>query len=162
MSPPLPLAGVYAYGVFTYFGSLTLTQVTASASGASNANYGMLHSTYDSPVMMTGCSFTASGGQSSYGVDIEGGSATIRQCIIRAGTASSNSWGLVIGNTDSEWIVRVDHSLVEGNHASIKAYSGYTINVGASQLIGSVLKYFGTTFNCFGNYDANYDAINCP
>jgi len=154
--------GTSAYGVFNHNGSSpTMTRVTASASGASSDNCGVYNGSGAS-LVMTDCSVVASGGQYSSGVATEDASATIRRSSIRAGGASMDSRAIRFGTTEIARTVRVDHSYAEGTDASISGGSGYTINVSASQLIGSVLKYSGSTFKCFGNYDGNLNAVSCP
>jgi hypothetical protein len=103
-----------------------MNNVTASASGGTIRNNGVYN--FNSSPTMSNVTATASGGTSSYGLNNE-----------------ANSTG---------YIIYIDRSTFSGNTNSIKNFTGYTLRIGASKLVGGAVNAVGT-YNCVGVYNGN-------
>ncbi len=132
--------------------SPTMTNVTATASGGTGDNIGVLFSSA-SPTM-TNVTATASGGTRAVGVFNSGSSPTMTNV---TATASSGTDNYGIFNNGSG-TVKIDHSAISGTTNSIYNGASVTTYVGATRVEGGAVSNAGT-LTCVGAYNASYVAM---
>ena len=134
--------------------SMTMANVTATASGPSGSNYG-INNNFDSSLIMTNSTVTAWGG-SVYNIgiyNITNSSLTIVNSTVTA-SDGVQSYSLT---------TKIDHSVIIGTRYTITTgYTGSVIYVGNTRLEGGPV--LGTFITCAGVYDENYVfyANTCP
>jgi hypothetical protein len=138
-----------------------MTDVTASALGEADANYGVANSS-SSPTM-TNVTASASGGPHyNNGVDNWASSPTINNSVISASGGTEN-YGIYNDAASGTYTVRVNNSTISGVTNTIYNDTEFTVRVGASQLSGGAISSGGTV-TCAGVYDETYTfyASTCP
>jgi hypothetical protein len=150
-----------AVAIFNDSASPRLTQVTASASGGGNVNFGV-RNYFSSPVMIN-MRVSASGGELSFGVHNLYSSATIRNNVISASGATDSNIGIYNQATSGSYTVTVDNSQITASEHTIQNTLTFTTTIGASLLSGGDVR-IGGNLTCAGVYDENYTfyASTCP
>ncbi len=139
-------------GVLNFNGSSpSMTNVTATASGASNSNFGVDNFNSSSP-SMTNVTVTASGAAiNNYGVyNSSISSPKIVTSIISASGGTTN-YGVY---SQTSGTVTIDSSKITGSTNTINNGAGVITRVGASQLSGGAVTN-GGTLTCSASYASN-------
>ena len=134
-----------------------MTNVSATASGGTNS-YG-IDNIHSSPTL-SNVTITASGGsQYNYGIHNNQSSTAYLMNVTSNATGGVDSFGIL--NTNSGASMTIDHSRLSGKRSVRNDNNVATIFIGSSKLNGDVLGANGT-IKCVGVYDGNYSAITCP
>jgi hypothetical protein len=137
------------YGIYISNSSPTMTNVTATVSGGSN-KYGVYSANSSSP-KMTNLAVTVWGGGLNYGVYNDSSSPTINNSVI-----NSLDYGIYNSAASGTYTVVVNNSQIIGTINTIRSVTGFTTNVGNSQLSGGAISLGGGTVSCIGVYDKNF------
>jgi hypothetical protein len=138
------------YGVYTDGSSPTLTGLTAEATGGANS-----YSVYNvsaAPVF-NNLTANAAGATSNYGIYNATSAATIESCVIDvSGTAG---YGIYNAGATGSYAVQANHCQITAGTGTIRNDAGFATRVGASQLAGGAVTGSGSLL-CAGVYDENY------
>lgn len=129
--------GTQNYGVYNDESSSTMTNVTAFASGETSNNYGV-YNDQSSPTM-TNVNASASGGTQNYGVYNQSSSPVMMNVIATTwgGTNNYGMWNASSSLTIQNSIINAhDGSLNDGIHNTASSGS-YTLKINNSQITGS-------------------------
>ena len=182
------VVGTYAIAVYNSGASLKMTNVTATASGATSNNFGIRNENSSSPTILN-VTATASGGATSYGIiNLGSSSATLTNVTATGSGGTSTNIG-VYNHTSSatmmnvtatgtggstlnagvynyassgSYTVKINHSIISGTSSSVNTDSqNFTTLVGSSELGGASVN---GPVTCAGVYDANYTfhPSSCP
>ena len=148
--------GFLAFGVYTNGvadGSFSMLHVTATATGGTGNNFGVLNSLSSSPTM-TNVTATATGGSNlNYGVGNFDSSSPTMTNVTATATGGIFSYGVY--NSSSSPTIR--NSSITGSTASISNVGTSNAKVADTALGGAV---DGNGFFCVGVYDTDFAAAN--
>jgi hypothetical protein len=179
--------GTSTTGVFNYLGSSpTMTDVSASAADGTN-NYGVFNENTDTNPTLTNVTATATGGTKTYGVwNDQGASPSFTGLTATASGASSGNYGMWndsvsvtiqnsglsassgspmdgmhnVATTAGSYTVKISNSVVSGATSTIYSVSGFTVDIGDTQLIGSGVQGSGVTYLCVGAYTGAFTGLD--
>lgn len=131
-----------------------IAHVMAEASGASIFNHGINNSgsaTYDSAVAMA--SGDASSNGTARGMELGGGDVIIRNSEMMAADASSSIAVYATGSVGD--VLRIDHSVLDGETTGVHTSNSHTVYIGASMVEGGAFAFSGT-MRCAQSYNGSY------
>ncbi len=138
--------------------NLALTNVTATASGATEANYGVRNDPNVSMTMFNVTAAASGGANRNYGTagDVSGDHGSMSMI----GVTSTASGGDLanVGVLSREPTITIRHSKLSGSTNSLDHRGSDDGRVALSQLVGPV----SSGLRCFNNYDEDMEAVSCP
>jgi hypothetical protein len=148
--PDTIILAVYTAGVTD--GSFSMNNVTVTATGGTDENYGVFNQSSSSPVM-NNVTVTATGGTRSYGVYNQSSSSPVMNNVTVTATGGTTaSIGVYNSNTSS---LSIRNSAITGTTYSIYNV-GPSAKVAETVLDGAV---FGAGFKCVGVYTAAFATL---
>ena len=149
-------------GVWNDNSAPMMTDVYIYASD-STQNYGVMNTNSSAPTM-TNVDITATMGDDyCAGVRNTDSNATIRHSVISSIECADN-YGVLNDASDGFYTVVIQNSQVSAYPHTIQNNTGYTTNIGASQLEWGTVNIVGGSVVCAGCYDQNYTFYpsTCP
>lgn len=144
--------GTTNYGVYNGSSSPTMTTVTATASsGGTGSNYGISNTSSSSPTL-TNVIATASGGGYSFGIYNDASSPTLTDVTATAKNGTTFNIGMINDAGSGSYTIQIDRSTFEGASNSIRNDTEFTLNIGASKLMGPA--------NSLGTYSYRASSID--
>jgi hypothetical protein len=137
--------------------NLALTNVTATASGATEANYGVRNDPNVSMTMFNVTAAASGGANRNYGTASETTGSHGGMSMIDVTSTASGGDVTNVGVRSREPTITIRHSKLSGSTNSLN-HGGRGGQVALSQLVGPV----SSELRCFNNYDENMEAVSCP
>jgi hypothetical protein len=138
--------------------NLALTNVTAKASGATEANYGVRNDPNVSMTMFNVTAAASGGAAHNYGTAGQTTGGHGGMIMINVTSTASGGNLANVGVLSREPTITIRHSKLSGSTNSLDHRSRDGGQVALSQLVGPV----SSGLRCFNNYDENMEAVSCP
>lgn len=138
--------------------NLALTNVTATAAGATEANYGVRNDPNVSMTMFNVTAAASGGANRNYGTASETTGSHGGMSMIDVTSTASGGDLANVGVLSREPTITIRHSKLSGSTNSLDHRSREGGQVALSQLVGPV----SSGLRCFNNYDENLEAVSCP
>jgi len=156
--------GDNSVGVWNDNSAPTMTDVYIYASDSTN-NYGVINLNNSWPKLTNVDATVTMGAGDCMGVRNTDSWATIRHSVISV-FECTNNYGILNDASSGLYTVAIQNSQINAYPYTIQNNTGYTTNVGASQLEWGAVNLLGGTVTCYGCYDENYANTNgvgaCP
>ena len=139
--------GANSYGVYNYYSSSTMTNMTTTAVGGGTNSYG-IYNAFSSPILKN-CELSSSGGATNYGIYNYNSSPFLMNVRVTA-----SQYGIYNFGPSGIFPIYVDRCNIWGGTASISNDTAFTTNVGGSMLAGGAVTG-GGTLRCVLSYNGN-------
>lgn len=148
--------GLYAEAIRDAASNSSLSNILATASGATLANCGVKifgpQRPGSAPTFLNNITANASGGTTATGIEVAFFSSPTLSNVIATGSGAANNYGM---STEGSGGASIDRSTFEGATNSILNHGEFTLRIGGSKLVGGGANAAGI-YRCVNVYSGDY------